>query len=96
MSGREVIARIDALEADTTAWIDALEASTTARIEALEASTPAQLHALDAQSNQLDMLVWGVGATFTMVTPLTAIGLINLVASLWPSDRHANRSPSTK
>lgn len=89
MSGREVITRIDALEARTNARIDALEASTTAQLHALDAR-------LNAQSSQIDMLVWGVGATFTMVTALTAISVINLVASLWPSDQHANRSPSTK
>ena len=78
MSGPEVITRIDALEASSTAQYHALDAR------------------LNAQRSQLDMLVWGVGATFTMVTALTAIGVINLVASLWPRGRHANRSPSAK
>ena len=78
MSGREVITRIDALEASATAQYHALDAR------------------LNAQSSQFDMLLWGVGATFAMVTALTAIGVINLVTSLWPRGRYANRSPSAK
>ena len=111
MSGREVIARIDvfeattnaridALEASTTAQINVLEASTTARIDALEASTTAQLQALefrlDAQSSQIDLLAWGVGATFTMVTALVAIGVINLLTSKWPRQRDGTVSPSAE
>ena len=93
-------ARISALEASTTAQIDALEASTTARIDALEASTTTQLQALefrlDAQSTQIDMLAWGVGATFTMVMALVAIGVINLVTSKWPRGRDGTVSPSAE
>ena len=111
MSGREVIARIDVLEATTNARIDALEASTTARISALEASTTARIDALeastttqlralefrlDAQSTQIDMLAWGVGATFTMVMALVAIGVINLVTSKWPRGRDGTVSPSAE
>ena len=70
------------------------------RIDALEASSTAKYHALDAhlnaQSSQIDMLTWGVGATFMIVMALTAIGVINLVTSLWPRGRYANRSPSAK
>lgn len=87
-------ARIDALESTTSTHINALEASTNAQIDALEAITTAQHHALNAQSAQSDMLAWGVGATFMMVMALTAVGLINLVASQWPWGRHSTGSPS--
>ena len=111
MSGREVIARIDVLEATTNARIDALEASTTARISTLEASTTARIDALeastttqlralefrlDAQSTRIDMLAWGVGATFTMVMALVAIGVINLITSKWPRGRDGTASPSAE
>lgn len=54
MSGEQVIGRLDALEASTSARFDALEASTNARLDALEASTSTRLDALEASVSALE------------------------------------------
>jgi len=69
MSGEQVIGRLDALEASTSARFDALEASTNARLDALEAS----VSALEAStSSRLDALEASVSALETSTSILAA------------------------
>ena len=91
MAGRDVIAKIEEMEASTIARIDAFEASIFARIDAFEANTIARIDAfeasmnlrfdgvearLDASLTQIEVLGWAVMATLALVTALGAKGFL--------------------
>lgn len=84
MAGRDVIAKIEEMEASTIARIDAFEASIFARIDAFETGLTARIDTLetstnariDALSTQIDILGWAVMATLALVTALGAKGFL--------------------
>ena len=84
MAGRDVIAKIEEMEASTIARIDAFEASIFARIDTFEANMNARFDTLEASTNaridalstQIDILGWAVMATLALVTALGAKGFL--------------------
>ena len=80
MAGRDVIAKLESMEASIIARIELVETNMNAHFDMLEVSTNARFDMLEASMNarfdelstKIDILIWAAMTTLVLVMALTA------------------------